>query len=333
MAASDAIARARELFELTWRMAPDVAASATGRVNLIGDHIDYAGGTVLPMPIAARTAVCAARAAADGFASEWTGDAGWERYARGVLAELRAAGVRVPPIALAVASDVPVGAGLSSSAALEVAVARAALGCAGVELPARETALLCQRAEHVHAGVPCGIMDQWCVAHAGEGAAGGEAIALDCAALAFRRVALPAALRIEIVDSGVRHALRDGGYAARRTDVEEAARILGVRLLGELPPERAHEVDALPPRIARRARHVVRECARVHAAVSALERVDLDAFGRLLTESHASLRDDFEVSVPELDALVADACARGALGARMTGAGFGGCAVVAWRVA
>ena len=278
------------------------------------------------MALSLETHVAAARSAAsDRFASESESDDAWTRYARGVLAELRAAGVAVPPATIAVASDVPAGAGLSSSAALEVAVARAALSLAGATLGTRELALLCQRAEHVHAGTPCGIMDQWCVVHA----APREAILLDCGSLAWRPIALPPELSIEVVDSKVRHSLRDGGYAARRADVEEAAAMLGVPLLAQLPRARWHEIDALPARIARRARHVVRECARVDAAIAALGRNDLDSFGALLLESHASLRDDFDVSTPELDAIVDEAVRSGALGARMTGGGFGGSAVVA----
>jgi galactokinase len=272
-------------------------------------------------------AAVSAAASEDGFASEWAGDGDWTRYARGVLVELRGAGVAVPPLRVAVASDVPVGAGLSSSAALEVAVARAALAVAGVSRTPREIALLCQRAEHVHAGTPCGIMDQWCVAHA----APGEAMLLDCATLRWEPIALPTELVIEIVDSGVRHALRDGGYAARRSDVEEAANHLGVTPLAGLPRERWDEIASLPPRVARRARHVVHECARVYEAVAALRAGELERFGALLLESHASLRDDFDVSTPELDAIVSDAEHAGALGARMTGGGFGGSAIVARR--
>jgi galactokinase len=326
LAASNAAARADSLFHSTFGARSSHFGSASGRVNLIGDHIDYAGGTVLPMAIDARTHVAAARAAHDIAVSEWSKDDAWRRYALGVLAVLRARGLGIPPLAIAVASDVPVGAGLSSSAALEVAVARAALSVAGAEISLREMALACQRAEHLHAGVPCGIMDQWCVAHA----APREAIVLDCAALVSRTVALPPALRIEIVDSGVRHALRGGGYAARRADVDAAAEALGVAHLARLSRERWREIDALPERMARRARHVVTEHARVDAAIEALSRVDLARFGALLSESHASLRDDFDVSVPELDALVDDAMSRGALGARMTGGGFGGCALIAW---
>ena len=328
-------ARASALHRACFGADPTVGGSASGRVNLIGDHVDYAGGPVLPMAIAARTHVAIAPATRDAFASEWSGDEGWTRYASGVLVELRAAGVALPPVSVAVASEVPVGAGLSSSAALEVAVARAALALAGAAMAPREIALLCQRAEHVHAGTPCGIMDQWCVAHA----QAGEAILLDCTTLAWRVVALPAELSIEIVDSGVRHALRDGGYAARRADVEEAARLLGVARLAEVPcatpapgvTRASPALDALPPRLARRARHVVGECARVHRAVEALAAGDLALFGQLLSESHASLRDDFDVSTPELDAIVERARSDGALGARMTGGGFGGSAIIARR--
>jgi galactokinase len=313
---------------------------ASGRVNLIGDHIDYAGGPVLPMALHEQTwvAIAPARGEVDRFTSEWRGDdqpqaadgsdaMGWDRYAAGVLAELRAARLAIPPVTIAVASDVPVGAGLSSSAALEVAVARAAIGLIGGTMPARDIALLCQRAEHMHAGTPCGIMDQWCVTHA----RAGEAILLDCAALASTPVALPRGLAIDIIDSGVRHALRDGGYAARRADVEAAARLLGVAQLADLAAARWSEIDALPPRLARRARHVVRECARVRAAVEALATEDLTRFGELLLESHASLRDDFDVSTPEIDAIVDRVRGEGALGARMTGGGFGGCVIVARR--
>ena len=333
--------RAEQLHRTHFGRASDARAHASGRVNLIGDHVDYAGGSVLPMAIALSTHVAIAHAACDDFVSEWAnetaGDARWMRYAAGVLAEFRVVGIAVPPVTIAVASDVPVGGGLSSSAALEVAVARAALAITGATMTPRDLALLCQRAEHIHAGTPCGIMDQWCVVHA----LPGEAMLLDCARLEWKPIMLPSALEIEIVESRTRHNLsdalreesrdksRDGGYAARRADTEEAARMLGVALLAELPRARWREIDELPERIARRARHVVTECARVHEAVDALAANDLTRFGQLLFESHRSLRDDFNVSTPELDAIVEAARARGDLGARMTGGGFGGSAVVA----
>lgn len=318
--------RACALLEHIAQHTPDACASASGRVNLIGDHVDYAGGMVLPMAIAARTAVAAARAGADDFYSECEADSRWKRYAEGVLAQLREQGIDVPTAVYAVASDVPLGAGLSSSAALEVAFARCALALATRELSHREIALLCQRAEHVYAKVPCGIMDQWCVTHAREG----EAIALDCATLTHTAVQLPNQLRIELIDSHVRHTLGDGAYAARRADVENAAAMLGVEHLALLPRQRWCEIEHLPNPIAKRARHVVTENARVHEACRALRDHDLARLGMLLNESHASLRDDFEVSRTEVDALVAQARANGALGARMTGAGFGGYVIAAY---
>ncbi len=318
---------------------------ANGRVNLIGDHVDYAGGLVLPRATRETTTVAIAMAAdgSDHFTSEWVGelvdalesdvagDASWERYARGVLIELRARGIMVPPMALAVVSDVPVGAGLSSSAALEIAVARAALALVGMELTPADLALLAQRAEHLHAGVPCGIMDQWCVAHANPCAAQHDAMLLDCAQRTHELIALPMNLRIEVLDSGIRHALRDGGYAARRQDVFDAAARLA-RPVEELARASDAEIASLPAQLSRRARHVVTEVARVRAAVHALRNNDLAGFGALLQASHASLRDDFDVSTPEVDRIVEMALARGALGARMTGGGFGGCVVVAWKL-
>lgn len=327
---------ARAAFSARYSQHATHVGFAGGRVNLIGDHVDYAGGCVLPMSLALGTVavVAASRDGVDHVVStDATHDA--RAYALGVVAELRAdlagEGVTLAPLSIAVASDLPVGAGLSSSAALEVSVARAALALAGVAWSPARIALLCQRAEHVHARVPCGIMDQWCVSHADPG----EALYLDCANLSHERCRLPSGLTIEVVDSGVRHALRDGGYAARRADVERAAGELGVSLLAERTeldePAFAALAARAGERVARRARHVVGECTRVARAAEALHAGDVASFGALLTESHASLRDDFDVSVPELDRIVADACAAGALGARMTGGGFGGCAIVAWR--
>ena len=302
-------------------------ATASGRVNLMGDHVDYAGGFVLPMALSLHTAVAASRADHDCAVSESSDDRAWTRYAFGVLTQLRDAGLSIPPLSLAVASDVPVGAGLSSSAALEVAVARVALAVVGAALEPRALALLCQRAEHIGAGVPCGIMDQWCVTHAQPH----QSIMLDCARLTSTLITLPPTMVIDIVDSDERHALRDGGYAARRADVEAAARALRVPLLAQLPRARWHEIDALAPQLARRARHVVHESARVHEMCTALAANDLARVGALFFESHQSLRDDFDVSTHALDAIVERARSEGVLGARMTGGGFGGCVIIVRR--
>lgn len=327
--------RAAEVFRAYFGFDPQAIACANGRVNLIGDHVDYAGGMVLPMAIAAQTAVALAanRSGEDQFHSAAAVDRAWSRYAQGVLVELRARGIAVPPVSLAVESDVPVGAGLSSSAALEVAVARAALRLIGATMPARDIALLCQRAEHLHAGVPCGIMDQWCVAHANPDETPRHAMLLDCSTLSHRTVELPSALRIETFDSGVRHTLGDGAYAARRNDIEQAAEALELRELARANIADLERLRTQPNRVYRRARHVITECARVTRAVHALEAGDVREFGAILSASHASLRDDFEVSTPELNALVERACADGAFGARLTGAGFGGSIVAVFPAA
>lgn len=323
--------RARVLHEECFGCAPAFESSAPGRVNLIGDHVDYAGGFVLPMTVAQRTHVAATvDSGQDRFASEWSGDERWMRYAAGVLAELRAIGVDVPFLRIAVASDLPIGGGLSSSAALEIAVARAALAAARSSLSMRETALLCQRAEHVHAGTPCGIMDQWCIAHGDHGADGARgATLLDCANLEWRSIAIPGTLEIEVIDSGQRHALHDGDYASRRADVDGAAKALGVGHLARLPRGRWPEIERLDEPTRSRARHVVRESARVERAAAALSSGDIVGFGSLLSESHSSLSGDFGVSTNLIDSIVARELSAGALGARITGGGFGGCVVVA----
>jgi galactokinase len=170
-------------------------------------------------------------------------------------------------------------------------------------------------------------MDQWCVTHAQPH----QSIMLDCASLTSTLITLPPTLVIDIVDSDERHALRDGGYAARRADVEAAARALRVPLLAQLPRARWHEIDALAPQLARRARHVVHESARVHEMCAALAANDLARVGALFFESHQSLRDDFDVSTYALDAIVERARSEGVLGARMTGGGFGGCVIIVRR--
>jgi galactokinase len=283
-------------------------ARAPGRVNLIGEHTDYSGGLVLPVAI--QNGISLDVFAADDsvslvserfgpaapFAADGSGAAarGWARYAQGVASELHLLGR--PPVGLAgtVSSDLPVGAGLSSSAALEVAVGLALCEVADFALEPLELALACQRAELRAVGVPCGILDQAAALLGREG----QAILLDCGTLDYRLVTLPSAAGLVVIDSGVERALETSGYAERRAELEAG--------------------------MPRRLRHVRTENQRVLDFAAALERQELAAAGRLLLESHASLRDDYEVSVPELDLLVELAEEAGAFGARLLGGGFGG---------
>jgi galactokinase len=298
---------------------------APGRVNLIGEHTDYTGGLVLPAALALGVRIDATpddriRLSSDGF-GEIDLDArgrenvteGWGRYAAAVASELDALGR--PPAGLRgqVRSTVPAGAGLSSSAALEVALAIALAAIARFELDPLDLVLATQRAEARAVGVPCGVMDQ---AAAAFGRAG-HALLLDTASLDRRWVRMPSELAIVVVDSGVRRRLEDSRYATRRRELEQAI-------------DADRRTAVLEPMLARRLRHVVTENERVRRTAEILESPspDMAALGTLFRESHASLRDDFEVSTPELDALVERAYAEGAVAARLTGAGFGGSAVV-----
>jgi galactokinase len=303
---------------------------APGRVNLIGDHTDYNDGFVLPMAIDLE---CVVRATphdsvrvrstdvdgesdlpADGSAEPSEVD-GWGRYAAGVLRTLAERGREPAGLDATVSSTVPIGAGLSSSAALEVALALALCDAAGFELQPLELARACQEAEQIATGVPCGIMDQL-TSIAGEENC---ALLIDCRSLDVEPIPLPPDLAVLVVHSGVSRELADSAYAERRRACEAAAAGLGLPALRDATLEQVADDP--------RARHVVSENARVLAAARALREGDVDALGPLLLESHRSLRDDFEVSTPELDALVAALAAAGALGARLTGAGFGGCVV------
>ena len=318
--------------------------AAPGRVNLIGEHVDYAGGLCLPFALDRRTVVAAApradgrvRLSSTAEPDGWEGHldeigpgapGGWAGYAAGVLWALRAAGHDVPGVDLLVTDTVPLGAGLSSSAALECAVAvavdeLAGLGLAGSRDGRAELARLCRRAENDVVGAPTGGMDQL-AALLGEP---GHALLIDCRDGAVRPVPLPLHahdLTVLVFDTRVRHRLADGRYARRRADVERAAASLGLPSLREAMPA---DLDRLDPALRRRARHVVTEIARVAEVVALLDAGRLPAVGPLLDASHASLADDHEVSCPELDLAVATARSAGALGARMTGGGFGGSAI------
>src|SRR5262245_36291778 len=304
---------------------------APGRVNLIGEHTDYSGGLVLPAAIQFGITLRASAAAGnvrldsprfgpgESFDADGGGPpaAGWARYGQGVAAALATLGR--PPVGLVgrVESDLLPGAGLSSSAALEVAIALALCAVAGFELEPLELALACQRAELRAVGVPCGILDQ---AACLLGRAG-TALLLDCGTLVHRHVELPAQAGLVVVDSGVERSLETSAYAERRTELERAMRLVGAERSTEVG---LADLDGLDHVSLRRLRHVVTENGRVRAFVTALEAGELDTAGTLLRESHASLRDDYEVSIGELDLLVDLATGAGAYGARLLGGGFGG---------
>jgi galactokinase len=253
----------------------------------------------------------------------------WLDYIQGLTWSLQTEGFTVPSgFDLSIASDVPLGAGLSSSAALEVAGLRAMRETFGLELDDVKLARLGQRAENEFVGARCGIMDQMAASLADAS----SALFLDTRSLEYRRVPLPAEADLVVIHSGVSHEISGGDYNTRRAECEAAARQLGVPQLRDLTVGDAGRVNALPEPLNRRARHVMTEDARVLAAVTALESADLERLGQLFEESHASMRDDFEVSAPDVDLLVAIAQAEPAVfGARMTGGGFGGSVVVLAR--
>lgn len=306
--------------------------SAPGRVNLIGDHTDYAEGFCLPMPLGLETRVLLAPAPSFRVHSVERGETrnfdpfgpprgDWTDYVAGPLAELARRGCVLGPVNLFVQSDVPQGAGVSSSAALEVAVLRAALAFADEALPDSEIARLAQAAENKYCGVQCGILDQM----ASASGRAGSALLLDCRTNEGTLVAVPPAFRFAVVHCGEARQLVDGAYNERRASVEAAADQLGLPALRDATPANVETIA--DPLIRRRARHVVAENARVLAAVAALKAGDLQRFGTFMVESHYSLAADFEVSTPVLNRLVEQALDAGASGARLTGAGFGGCIV------
>ncbi len=328
-------------FELVYGDAPEFVASAPGRVNLIGDHTDYQGGYVLPMAIPWQTRVQLRRRADQvvrAFSASQSGAAqplsyelgreamsgGWLDYVQGVTAMLRAAGHATGGFDMYVESDVPAGAGLASSAALEVALLRALVLAFTLELDAVAIARIGRAAETDFVGVPVGIMDQM----ASSLADGGSALLLDTRTLDWRKVALPPEIAFVVLGSGIAHSHVRGDYSTRRAESIAAAQSLGGGVLRDGPRELLAAATTMPDVLARRARHVIRENARVLAAVEALQQGDAARLGRLFSESHASLRDDYEVSIAEIDQLVelAEACA-GVHGARLTGGGFGGSVV------
>jgi galactokinase len=345
MTDTDVAGRAAGEFLARYDQTPAGLCAAPGRLNLIGEHTDYNDGFVLPFALDRGTFAAAAphqdavleltSRQAGGFGASPLGRieipldsvapgsvTGWAAYPAGVVWALREAGYPVPGARVAVDSDLPQGAGLSSSAALECAVALALTELAGLDVVRPELAAIARRAENDFVGVPTGIMDQ----SAALLCQAGHALLLDCRSGETDSVPLDPArsgLALVIIDTRARHALTESGYGARHIECEEAARALGVRTLRDVAgPE---SLSALAdPVLRRRARHVITENQRVLETAALLRRGKVDEIGRLLNESHASLRDDFEISWPEADVAVDAAAGAGALGARMMGGGFGG---------
>ena len=327
----------RPSFEDLFDISPTVRAVAPGRVNLIGDHTDYNGGLVLPAAIPQHTKVELARmngrtvsvwsssfpeSVVDYPIGQERADRSWTDYVKGMTVVLRDAGIH-DGFALRIESDVPVGAGLASSAALEIAVGRALREAFALPLNDLELAIAARRAENEFVGAPVGIMDQMACSLASQR----TALFLDTRTLEFDRVPLPAGAALVVIDSGLTHRHADGGYIQRRRECDEAAATLGVRELRDLPESFAGD-ERLSPTLQKRVRHVVTENARVRQTVAALRAGDLECAGALFRESHRSMRDDYEVSVPDLDRLVDLAWREdGVFGARLTGGGFGGAVV------
>jgi len=332
-------------FRALFGQAPEIEARAPGRVNLIGEHTDYNGGHVLPTATPQETWV-ELRRRDDGLVRAWSANLGrgrelasyrlgeesrsheWLDYLKGVTRALREAGLGVSGFDVRIASEVPLGSGLSSSAALEVSLLRALRAAFALPLDDVAIARIGQRAENDLVGAPVGIMDQMASSLADTE----SALFLSTRTLAYEIVRLPEEVDLCVIDSGVAHHHASGDYRARRAECERAAAALGVAQLCDLGPDDLPRVEALPAPLAQRARHVVTEDLRVLAAVRALREGDLEALGRLFHASHESMRLDYEVSTREIDLLV-DLARRepGVHGARLTGGGFGGSIVMLAR--
>jgi galactokinase len=345
---ADRLAQATRAFRARFARPPRFAASAPGRVNLIGEHTDYNDGFVLPIALDRRAIIVADTTTASPRSTllaldleqsaeadltdpfEPDTDQPWANYPLGVADQFRRRGANLPNIELALTSTVPPGAGLSSSAAIEVAMATLLEEMLGVELDPLEKALLCQRAEHAFPGTPCGIMDMFVATMAQPD----HALLIDCRSHEARPIRMPTAegAVLLIVDTGVRHELADGAYARRRATCERAAARLGVKALRDASVDDLASAG-LTQNEHRRAMHVILENERTRRAAECLEAGDVARFGELMFQSHESLRYLYEVSCPELDTIVdaaRDLRDEGLhlYGARMTGGGFGGSAIV-----
>lgn len=328
---------------------PTIRVQAPGRVNLIGEHTDYNDGLVLPVAISRYVRIAAAingtdrirlRSSAHGETAEIRAGApaqasapAWARYPQGVAVKLSARGVHLAGVDALIEGDLPIGSGLSSSAALEVAASLVFEDAAGSHLSPRDRASLCHEAEVEFVGVPCGIMDQFAVSLCRRG----HALFLDCRSLETHHIPLPAGLAIAVCDTGVRRTLVDSAYAARRRQCGDALRWLQLRgrrasALRDLTLDDLPLIEEMPDPLRGRVRHVVTENARVIETARALEGGEARRLHEIFQASHESLRNDYEVSTPELNAMVeASLASPGCVAARMTGAGFGGAVVALVR--
>ncbi len=322
------------------------AFSAPGRVNLIGEHTDYAGGFVMPAAIDFATVCTVSPREDDRYEvysanfdehAAFTRDTlpaksrqSWSDYPFGVLHVLREEGMEIPGFSMSILGDVPLGAGLSSSASIEVATELALLSLAAKTLPGPEMALLAQRAENSYVGVNTGIMDQF-IACCGKR---DNALLLDCRSLESKLAPIPPNIDLIICNTMVKHAHAGGEYNTRRAEVEQATAVLSshrpeIKLLRDATPEDLEQWGhEMPLNVLKRARHIITDSLRAQAAAAALDRGDLRELGKLMGEAHASFRDDFEASCKEADLMVELANKQpGLVGARITGGGFGGCTV------
>ncbi|WP_348263748.1 galactokinase [Telmatobacter sp. DSM 110680] len=335
----------RSLHVSRFKYEPEIFA-APGRVNLIGEHTDYAEGFVMPAAIDFATLAAISPRDDDkiiiyseNFKEERTFDAAslpkhggkdWSDYPLGVIAILAGEGHRIPGLSLSMLGDVPLGSGLSSSAAVEVATALAVTSLLDIDYPRPQLARLCQRAENEFVGANCGIMDQFISANG----AANHALLLDCRDLSFKLAPIPASVALVIANTMVKHSVAGGEYTSRRAEVEEAAAVIArhrpeVRFLRDATVDDLDKWGTeMSPNALKRARHVITENTRTVAAADALIRHDLKELGRLMSEAHASYSFDFEASCAEADTMVMLAHnLPGLIGARLTGGGFGGCTI------
>ena len=326
------------LFETAFGAQSIATVFTPGRVNLIGEHIDYSGGMVLPMPVplGVHVALATGGSGTDRIVSELhpgsavelglttQAQGHWADYASGALQKARQQGWIEGGAEVAITSTLPAGSGLSSSAAIVVAVLSASLEAAHQSIADTALARFAQDVECDFIGVPCGIMDQMAVITGRPG----QALALQTDTLDHRLVPLPDTHDVLVIHTGITRKLEDGRYGARRGEAESAAKALGVPLLCQMTVEQATGIETLPAPLRGRARHSWTEHQRVLAAVKALEAADAETLGALMVEAHRSYSADFDASTPEIDTMVDVALDLGATGARLTGGGFGGCLVV-----